>query len=100
MPTTDKQPQKLTDCPNLLPISHGGPGENNGWLPIATAPKNGECFLACNFQRSQHSNHAPFYTVWHCRYDDEKENIMDVLSGEGMVEYFLTHWQPLPRPPA
>lgn len=62
----------------------------DGWLPIESAPKDGSEFLAV---RSNGSG----YEV--ARWSEAEELFFDT-SSQFIVPEWLSHWQPLPTPPA
>ena len=58
------------------------------WQPIETAPKDGTVFLVCR----KHATH-PLMVRYESSYDW-------FANYDGEHVYDLTHWMPLPKPPA
>lgn len=84
-----------------------------GWQPIKTAPAESS-FLACAFQDNSQRKaplHTPFdnvtmvgianrYDIIHVSYSHDAGCYLDVWSSETIDLQYLTHWMPLPKPPA
>lgn len=87
----------------------GSSGEDvgGGWLPIASAPKDGTHVLVCFAE-------PPFHTLW--TFQQRPATVAHFWEGEGAPDrgWYLsvcwyeqddpmttpTHWQPLPEPPS
>lgn len=66
------------------------------WQPIETAPKDGSSFLAIgdDFGNPALGQHYAF-----AYFSDEHDEFAEVGHDYAKLAY-LTHWQPLPAPPA
>ena len=65
------------------------------WQPIASAPRDGSPFLGCSITEIDRED-VPI--MWQCRYDADMAHFHSNWDGEPL--YDLTHWMPLPEPPA
>ena len=79
------------------------------WQPIETAPKDGETIiLVCSVNHQEAYDSTVATAIWGERYaDGDLENCMWINWNEGknsIDDYTecdnLTHWMPLPKPPA
>lgn len=81
------------------------------WQPIETAPKDGTQILACQ-QFSEHltaQGYVPDFSI--VKWDDREKDFVAMADGYMSIksqgdtwtiyhEPYVTHWQPLPTPPA
>ena len=81
------------------------------WQPIETAPRDGTQILACA-QLSEHlaaQGHVPDLSI--VRWDDREKDFIAMADGYMSIksqgdtwttyhEPYVTHWMPLPTPPA
>ncbi len=70
------------------------------WQPIETAPKDGTSFLGTGWDHGETNGTRHHAVVW---WDEELEGFME--GQDDWVEsacpcLYLTHWMPLPEPPA
>lgn len=74
-------------------------GREGGWLPIASAPRDGTYILAGEYDATE----PPFVTCWRTFRDgfgEEYTGFIEPDSGElGPFPCYPTVWQPLPQPP-
>lgn len=71
--------------------------ENNNWMPIESAPRDGAYFLACGRDDGEPDGDLHFAAAfWH-------EGLQQFREGSPHDEHsallYLTYWQPLPPPP-
>ncbi len=78
------------------------------WLPIETAPRDGDCFLAINYHtvaRTVEDHVVDRYHPFICRSTPVPEGSKKWANGAGFMEpgrdwpSYPTHWRPLPDPP-
>ena len=69
--------------------------DDNGWLPIATAPKSGD-FLVCRPYGSE--CRVEIVNVYK-HYRDPTRIIWQTGTTYGNRQEDFTHWRPLPAPP-
>lgn len=62
-----------------------------GWLPIESAPKDGQWFLGWSESDGHHVARAGYSATW--------VSLCWCQSADGPEEINPTHWQPLPTPP-
>lgn len=69
-------------------------GDNGGWMPIETAPRDGTWILAVNAQTNRDRQHVVHYSERH-----GKE--FPWVTGSAPMDFVagITDWQPLPTPP-
>lgn len=72
----------------------------DGWMPIDTAPKDGSQFLATGWDNNVVESNRHYACAW---WLEERKQFIegsdDALDDAQTLSY-LTHWQPLPNPPA
>jgi hypothetical protein len=69
------------------------PADTDGWQPIETAPKNGECVLVCR------PGFYPEVTRWRADILGSDWLWLIPLPDEDSMRLKPTHWSPLPHPP-
>lgn len=67
----------------------------NGWMPIETAPKDGQYVLTCG--RKYQSEHEDFW--YESAFYRGDSGLFDYLDGEDVEHYQPSHWMPSPMPP-
>ena len=76
-----------------------------GWMPIETAPKDGNAILAIvapNDSRHLGHHEGRMFVIWHGGYTAPSEYDMgwSVYPGfGGAPDNYFSHWMPLPPPP-
>lgn len=70
---------------------------DNAWKPIATAPKDGTPILGCYAEHYTSDGYSPITVKWqpYLRPGSGAWHKLD-----GCCVLFISHWMPLPPPPA
>ena len=69
------------------------------WMPIETAPKDGTLILACYSGAYACNGFAPVSVRWGTYHPNAKGN-EEWRDCVGHKTPMITHWMPLPKPPA
>lgn len=69
---------------------------NNGWMPIESAPKDGESFIAGSVGKTD--TYMAFWGYWFDRISGESKNGPTEHGSLNELPH-VTHWMPAPAPP-